>query len=236
MSDGWRMAFMFDARGGDQAALEAGLAKAAEAIRRAAGEAQVRLGVPDDSSAMNARQDGESYDIAAWRGVDGAVEITVADARSGDLTDIARSVHGIIAPLAAPGSVEVMAGPMFCMVPVRDGEAFLSLAFKRYPGTTSEDFRNWWRFQHAKVAIPVLGAPMLAYDQVHVDPGVTEALARAIGVEPVLYDAYDNLTYENAAGFLASVADLPGMARIAEDELGRIDNTSRRHALMKRVG
>ena len=236
MSDGWRMAFMFDARGGDHAVLEKGLAQAAESIRRLAGDAQVRLGVLDRSPELNTRGDNESFDVARWRGVDGAVEITVPEARAGALADIAASVGRVVAGLAEPGSIEVMAGPMFAMVPPRDGEAFLSLAFKRYPGITSEDFRNWWRFRHAGVAIPVLGEDLLGYDQVHVDAAVTQTLARAAGVEPVAYDAYDNLTYVDTAGFLSSVTDLEGMARIAADEVGHIDNNSRRHALMRRVG
>jgi len=129
----------------------------------------------------------------------------------------------------------VMAGPMFHMVPPGEGDAFLSLAFKRYPGTTSESFRSWWHDQHAKVAIPVLGSAMLAYDQIHVDPDVTEALAEAVGVALVTYDAYDNLTWADRYGFLDSIGDLQGMARIKEDEIERIDDSSRRHALMRRI-
>jgi hypothetical protein len=235
MTDPWRMAFMFDARGGDVAALEDGLARAAGAIRRLAGDAHVRLGVAADWNA-ELLEGMEDYGVAHWRTVDGAVEISVAEARAGDLPQVCASLRDVLDPLAAPASVEVMAGPFFPMVTARDGEVFLSLAFKRFPGTTLEQFQTWWRRQHSGVAIPVLGPGLLAYDQVHVDHAATEALARAFGVAPVLYDAYDNLTWASREGYLASISDPEGMARIAADEVGRIDNTSRRHALMRPIG
>jgi len=122
------------------------------------------------------------------------------------------------------------------MVPVRDGGAFLSLAFRRDPATTSEQFQTWWRYQHAGVAIPVLGPGMLAYDQVHVDFAATEAVARAFGVERVAYDAYDNLTWADFRAFLTSISDPEGMMRVYADEVGRIDNSSRRHAIMRKIG
>lgn len=234
MADFWRMAVMLDARGNQLSALEAALARAAEPIRRVAGGGEVRLGVADQHPDLGARED--SYETDRWRDVDGAVEISVAGSRTGDLPAIARALREIVDPLAEPGSVEVMTGPVYAMVPPRSGGAFLSLAFRRHPSTTVQQFRDWWRYRHAGVAIPVLGAELLGYDQVHVDPAATEAVARAYGVEPVLYDAYDNLTFVDAQGFLASVSDPEGMARVFADEIGHIDNSSRRHALMRRVG
>ena len=76
---------------------------------------------------------------------------------------------------------------------------------------------------------------LLAYDQVHVDTPASQAAAAALGVPFADYDAYDNLTYRNQEGFFGSVADSEGMARIAEDEVGRIDNSTRRFALMRQV-
>jgi hypothetical protein len=235
MTDHWRLAFMLDARLGDAEALEEGLVRAREPIGRLVGDAEVRLGVADRNPVLAERM-GTGQGADPWRTVDGAVEVSVSAARAGELLQIARSLREALGPLAAPGSVEVMAGPVFSMVPARDGAAFLSLAFRRDPATTSEEFRSWWRHQHAGVAIPVLGPGMLAYDQVHVDLAATEALARAFGVEPVAYDAYDNLTWADADGFLTSISDMEGMTRIYADEVGRIDNSTRRNALMRRIG
>lgn len=235
MDDRWRLAFMFDARDGDFGALEARLVASREAIRRLAGDGEVRLGVADRHPDL-AAPSGAGYDIAHWRTVDGAVEITVGAARAGDLAGLSQSLGEVLQPLAVPGSVEVMTGPMFPMVTPRDGETFLSLAFKRDPATTSAQFRNWWREQHSQIAIPVLGEVLLAYDQVHVDPAATEAVSRAFGVEPVGYDAYDNLAWADRDAYLASISDLEGMARIYADEIGRIDDRTRRHALMRRIG
>jgi hypothetical protein len=233
MSNVWRMAFMFDAQGGNLSALEEGLVRSTDAIRRLTGDGHLRIGVADNPD-PGARTETD-YAVDQWRKVDGAVEITVAAVRAGDLAALSKSLREPLTTLVEPSSVEVMAGPMFPMVTPRVGETFLSLAFKRFPGTTPDEFRNWWRFQHAGVAIPVMGPGMLAYDQVHVDLATTEAVARAFGVAPVAYDAYDNLTWANRHGFLTSVNDEEGMTRIFADEVGRIDNGSRRHALMRRI-
>lgn len=233
MADPWRLAFMFDARDASDA-LDAQLARRAGEIRRLAGEAEVRLGVADRHPDLI--QGSSDYDLTNWRTVDGAVEITLGAARAGDLSGLAQALREVLEPLAAPGSVEVMAGPVYPMVTPRDGEAFLSLAFRRDPTTTSAQFRSWWREQHSQIAIPVLGQGLLAYDQVHVDPEATEAVALAFGAEPVAYDAYDNLTWADRSAYLASISDPAGMARIYADEVGRIDDATRRWALMRRIG
>ena len=234
MEDAWRLAFMFNARGGDLDALEEALVRVAGGIRGVAGEAHVRLGVadvhPDLGASFRDREKG------GRRIVDGAVEITVAAGRAGELTAIAGALRDTLDELAGPGSTEVMTGPVFSIVPVRDGGAFLSLAFKRYPRTTSQQFRDWWLHQHAKVATPVLGAGLLAYDQVHVDAAATQAVAQAFGVAPVAYDAYDNLTWDDRDAFLRSISDPVEMARVYADEEGHIDHASARSALMRRVG
>jgi len=233
MSRLWRLAVMFDARDGDLDALEADLVRVAEPVRRRTG-GPVRLGLADRHPDLATATKSE-YATDQWRTVDGAVEITLRAPEPKDLEELSRALAGLIAPMAEPGSVEVMAGPMFSMVPPRDGEAFLSLAFRRDPATTSAQFRSWWREQHAGVAIPVLGPGLLAYDQVHVEPEASEAAARGFGVRPVAYDAYDNLTWADRYGYVASISDVEGMARIFRDEIGRIDDSTRRHALMRRV-
>ena len=230
----WRLAFMFDAPAGDLAGLESGLLQAREAIGIAAGGNAVRLGVAirDDK----AQSGHDSHDMSGWRSVDGAVEVTIPNGGEAAVPDICRAMRPILDGLAEPGTIEVMTGAMFPMVPMRTGDVFLSLAFRRGPGTTVGQFRDWWLNQHSQVAIPVLGPGLLAYDQVHVDTPASRAAAAALNVPFVDYDAYDNLTWGDQHEQLASTSDAEGMVRIAEDEVGRIDNTTRRHALMRALG
>lgn len=232
MNEDWRMAFMFDARDGAIGLLEEGLARVAGKIRQLAGDAHVRLGIADPLPDLH---DATESSMDNGRKVDGAVEISVCAAHQAKLPEIAAAVGNILQGLAAPSSLEVMAGPYYSMVPVRDGATFLSLAFRRDPATTSAQFQQWWYYQHAAVAIPVLGPGLLAYDQVHVDAVTTQKLSKAIHIPPVHYDAYDNLTWSDSDAFLESISNQADMARVYEDEVGRIDNTSRRHALMRKL-
>jgi hypothetical protein len=228
-----RVAFMFDALHADLAALEAKLSQARKCIDTAAGGYAVRTGVAIRNERRDASQ--ESHGSGNWRTVDGAIEVTLPNGGERAVPDICWAMRFILNNLAEPGSTEVMTGTMHCMVPVRPGGAFLSLSFRRDPSTTVAQFRDWWLNQHAQVAIPVLGDRLLAYDQVHVDTAATQAAAEALGVPFVDYDAYDNLTFRDQQGFIDSVSDPEGMQRIAQDEAGRIDNSTRRHALMAEV-
>lgn len=231
MREDWRMAFMFDAREGQFERMENNLARAADEIRQLAKEAHVRIGVADRHTDVSSE-----YDIEGSRGVDGAVEISVTAARKTELPAIAESLHKVLLGIAEPLSLEVMAGPFYPMVPVRDGATFLSLAFRRDPATTSQQFQTWWHDQHANVAIPVLGPGLLAYDQVHVDAQETHTLARRLGIASATYDAYDNLTWADRYEYLKSISNPEDMARVLRDEVGRIDNNSRRSALMRTLG
>jgi hypothetical protein len=233
MQTHWRLALMFDARGGDMAALEKALGNARDTIEVAAGGNAVRLGVAMHNPEVDEREG--AHDVANWRHVDGAVEVSVPNDHAASIPGICKAIAPILMPLVAERSIEAMAGPMHNMVPVQSGEAFLSLAFRRYPGTTVDDFQAWWYSQHAPLCIPILGEEMLGYDQVHVDPDMTRRSAEASGVPFVEYDAYDNLTFHSQEGFLKACSDEAGMALIAKDEDGRIDNTSRRHALMRAI-
>jgi hypothetical protein len=233
MQTHWRLAFMFDAPGGDLPALASRLRQARERILAAAGGNGVRTGVAYSDGQPDTGE--HAPDSPVWRTVDGAIEITIANGGESGAAAICRAMRPILGELAAPGSVEVMTGAMHHMVPVRSGSAFLSLAFRRDPGTTVPQFRDWWLNQHAKVAIPVMKDELLAYDQVHVDTAASQAAAEALGVPFFDYDAYDNLTYRDQQGFFGSVADAEGMERIAQDEIGRIDNSTRRFALMYEV-
>lgn len=230
----WRLAVMFDAPGGDLATLEANLKQAGDAIRAAAQGNHVRLGVADHHPEISGPTD--THDTAGWRTVDGALEITLPNEQMQAIPAICRALRPVIEGMADISTIEVMAGPMFPMVPMREGETFLSLAFRRDPSTTSQQFRDWWLNQHAGIAIPVINPGLLAYDQVHVDMDATAAAAQAFGVPVVEYDAYDNLTWDGRSGYLRSSAGDPdGMATIAEDEVGRIDNSSRRFSIMTEI-
>ena len=223
---------MMDAVAGETDKVENALVEGAAEMRTLIGEASLRLGIVDRSPEYGDGDGGGS----ASRTVDAAVEVTLAASRATGLPEVARSLFAVIGSLAEPGSVEVMAGPMFPMVPQRDGGSILSLAFSRYPGTTSQQFRDWWRLQHAPLAIRVLGPGLLAYDQVHVDHVITVALAEACGIAAYPYDAYDNLTWASPSDFLASLTDADGMAELSKDETGRIDNDTRRSAMLRRIG
>jgi hypothetical protein len=230
MNTHWRLAVMFDGRY-DLASLEADLRRTTKRLVEIAGDAHLRMGVADMHSDLDFLR---TQDGIKRRTVDAAVEVTVANSRTEELPRIAGLLRDPIANVAADSSVEIMAGPVFSIVPARDGEVFLSLAFQRYPGTTSEQFRTWWLHQHSKVATPVLGDDLLAYDQVHVDPQTTAQAAIEFGTAPTHYDAYDNLTWVNRAGFLHSISDKTEMERVYADEVGRIDGSTQRAALMRR--
>ena len=234
MQTHWRLAFMFDALDGDLDRLAAGLAAARGAILTAAAGHGVRFGtvipVEDDNHGSAA------HDSSVWTTVDGAIEVTIANGGEGEILAIVLAMRPILEALAAPGTIAVMAGATHFMVPIKAGNTFLSLAFRRYPGTSVEQFRTWWHDQHAPLAIPALGEGLLAYDQVHVDREISRAAAEALGVADVEYDAYDNLTFASRAGFLEACSrDPEGMARLAVDEMGRIDDPTRRHALMLEI-
>jgi len=233
----WRLAIIFDAPGGDRERLARDLAAAGDAIRAAAGGAaqigSVRLGV-----ATNFMNDlgFEGHAFGGWRRNDAAVEVTVSADQAARLADIAAALRPVLEPMMAPDSAEVMAGPTYFMIPPRLGDYVLSLSFKRYPGTSKQDFSRWWYYQHSAVAIPVMGERVLGYDQVHCDDAAIDAVSAAFGVAPHYYDAYDNLTLVSWESFASQDRDPEGSRRIAEDEIGRIDNDSRRHAVYRVLG
>jgi hypothetical protein len=232
MSNSWRLALMFDAPPGGFASLESNLKQSVAGLVGIVGEGHVRLGVADMHPDLKFLRDHENKKV---RSVDAAVEVSVPSSRITELSRIAGALRSSIGELAALSSIEIMAGPVFPIVPVREGGVFLSLAFKRYPGTTSKQFRDWWLHQHSKIATPVLGEGLFAYDQVHVDHDKSEQMARQFGVPPVVYDAYDNLTWADRDAFLLSISDVAELARVNEDEVERIDDSSRRSALMRRI-
>lgn len=228
----WRLALMFDAPDGAYGALEEGLKRIAGKIQELAGNAHIRLGVADrhpDLAVINDSDEDNGHSV------DAVIEISVGASRKAQLTGISTALFQLLNGIAAKETIEVMAGPYYSMVPVHDGNTFLSLAFRRDPAITSAQFQDWWFNQHAGVAIPVLGKGLLAYDQVHVDHPATEQLAKALCIGNVYYDAYDNLTWADRYAFLKSISNEEDMIRVYADEVGKIDKSSQRHALMRKL-
>lgn len=233
MQTHWRLALMFDAPGHDLGALEAALRQAGNAIRSAALGHHVRFGIMDRHPDLGSYQaQVNKADLAT---VDGAIEVTIANEHKDEIPEICRKLRGVIEGFVDLASVHVMAGPTYYMVPVRGGDTFLSLAFRRVPEITSDQFKTWWHDHHSKTAIPVLGDGLLAYDQVHVEQTASQAAAAAFGADYVEYDAYDNLTWADRYGFMHSISDEVAMGPVYADEIGRIDPVGRRSSIMIEV-
>lgn len=226
----WRLAVIFDAPDGDRQGLRRELKAATNNIHTAAQGGSVRIGTA--SFFMNDLvRKGQDY--AGWRTNDAAVEVTVGASRTSELPAIAARLRTALEPMIDMTSVEVMSGPTYMMLPPRLGDCVLSLSFRRDPARTKQEFSRWWYYQHAGVAIPVMGDAVLAYDQVHCDDETTGAVSDAFGVPAQYYDAYDNLTWANLKSFLEPRYDPEGSQRIGDDEIGWIDNDSRRHAILE---
>jgi hypothetical protein len=227
----WRLAFMLDSASGDPAALGRDLAAMAAWFGEIAPPgAQIRIGAV---KAPIAPLPPEVTSPRRFETVDAALEITVEAARNDALVELAGRIGEAVRPIATRGAA--MTGPMHRMVPPRDGNAILSLAFQRAPGTTSEEFQRWWRYQHAEVCVPLMTPELLAYDQVHLDHRRSRAVAEAAGMADRNYDAYDNLTWADAQSQGPSVRDPRIMQLILEDEIGHIDHATYRGNLLEHV-
>lgn len=233
MQTHWRLALMFDAAGQNLSELSKAMKRAGPGIRSAAEGHHVRLGVADrhaDLGPFSLRNERKG-----WADVDGAIEISVLNQRKAEIPDICSKLRVIMNDFCDLETVHVMAGPTHHMVPVRTGGTFLSLAFRRDPAISSGEFQDWWYNRHSKVAIPVLGDGLLAYDQVHVEQALSHSAAEAFGGDYTEYDAYDNLTWVDRYGYLHSISDQEAMGPVYADEVGFIDPTSRRSAIMTEV-
>lgn len=229
----WRLALMLDDPRHDLAALKAALGRSGDAIADAATGHHLRLGIADRHPDLG--QHAARYESTGVAGVDGAIEVTFANDRRDAIPDVCAKLRSITDTFCDAASVHVMTGPVHYMVPVRTGDTFLSLAFRRDAATTSAQFQDWWFNQHAPLAISVLGEGLLAYDQVHVDDASSQVAAAAFGVPHVEYDAYDNLTWADRYAFLHSISDEQAMVPVYADELGRIAPAGKRSAIMKTI-
>jgi hypothetical protein len=219
----WRLAFMLDARDGEAARLGERLVAMADRFLSAApAGARLRIGA---QRAGQGRQEDRG-DGRRFKTVDAAIELTLGAAHADALTGVAGEIGAAIRDEVVPERSAAMAGPMYSMVPPQDGDVFLSLAFRRAPGTTNGEFRHWWQYQHAVLCVPLLTPEMLAYDQVHLDQDRSRAITRAAGFPDHDYDAYDNLTWANETSGARASSDRVIMQTILEDEIGHIDHAT----------
>lgn len=165
----------------------------------------------------------------------GAIEVTVPRAEVPGVEALAGTIGAHLSGLADRERSAVSVGDVYEIVEPRPGATFLSFAFRRSPGTSVEEFRDWWLGQHAGVAVRLLSPELLAYDQVHVDRGLSERASRSAEIAFHPFDAYDNLTWASIDQFLASVSRPGGREEMYQDEIGHIDHTSYRGALMELV-
>jgi hypothetical protein len=192
----------------------------------AAWGASVRLGArePSDPS-VESRAD--LVPVAA------ALELTAPEEALGRLCDHSADITTALAPIVDLGASRLMAGMTHRVItPAAEGDTFLSLAFRRQPGTSIEDFRAWWLHQHAGVATRHLLPELLAYDQVHVDGALSERASIAAGVTYEPYDAYDNLTWASLDMCVRSTSKPGSEQEIYEDEIGHLDHSTYRGAIM----
>jgi hypothetical protein len=163
--------------------------------------------------------------------VEAAVEITGGEGTSQELASHAKEFGVLLRPLIDVTQAALTVGPTHRIVEPKRGGVFLSLSFKRHPDTTVQQFRHWWLTQHAEVAVPRLPG-LLGYDQVHVDHDLSRRASEAAGLPYVPFDSYDNLTWASVEAFTQSTSDPTAMRTIYEDELGHIDHSTYRGALM----
>jgi EthD domain len=166
----------------------------------------------------------------------GAIEVTAPRTEVDGMEALAGTIGGHLVGLVDRERSAVSLGEVHAIIESRSGASFLSFAFQRYPGTSVEEFRHWWLRQHAAVAVRLLSPWLLAYDQVHVDRALSERVSRSANITFHPYDAYDNLTWASVEEFLASVSRPGGRDEMYQDEVGHIDHSSYRGALMALVG
>jgi hypothetical protein len=207
--------------------LTEGLRERASELGAACGpDARVRMGVRDLRHVTDAGARGMPQPV------DAAVEVTMPEGSLDELAHAAGGIGRTLEGLVDPEGTALTIGTTHHMVPVREGRIFLSLAFQRSPGTTIEQFRDWWFHQHASVAIPLLGPELLAYDQVHVDRELAEKASVDAGIRYHPYDAYDNLTWASMGALAASMSKPGSAEEMYEDEVGHIDHSTNRGSMM----
>ncbi|WP_165818426.1 EthD domain-containing protein [Frankia canadensis] len=189
----------------------------------------VRIGVrhPEEHSGGNGAGSAE--------GVEGAAEFSTPADRLDDLRAAAGAIGALLTDIVDTRNSIVLVGPGYETIEPRAAYTFLSLTFQRVPGTTLEQMRTWWRDQHGPLASGLLAPELLAYDQVHVEPELSELASRDAGFAYRAFDSYDNLTWTDYADFLRSVSK-PGTGEaLAQDEQGHLDRATFVGGMMQRV-
>jgi hypothetical protein len=163
---------------------------------------------------------------------DGAVEVSLGEDGLAELIAHAGEFGAALAPFSDTQRSLVLTGIMHHVFEPSDGDIFLSLTFRREPGTTLQEMREWWLNTHAVVATGVQRPEMIGYDQVHVEHDASEQASKNAGFAFRQYDSYDNVTWEHYDGFIASIVKPGGMEKIRADEEGHLDHSTYIGSLM----
>jgi hypothetical protein len=173
-----------------------------------------------------------SSEVRVVEPVEAAVEFSVSEDRLAELCAHARQMGELLNNIADAQRSIVVVGPMHHVIEPQPGDLFLTTTFRREPGTTIEEMRDWWLNQHAEVACRFMLPEMLAYDQVHVEHDLSEQASIDAGFGYREYDSYDNLTWAGIEEFHRGVSKPGSDKTIFADEVGHLDHTSYVGALM----
>ncbi|MCU1463701.1 MAG: hypothetical protein JWO37_3776 [Acidimicrobiales bacterium] len=206
--------------------------KALATLTENVGELRVGVRHPEDPLAGIAE---ETID-QPFGTVEGAIELSVGDESVDQLCAHASEVARVVDGLFDRDRSALAVGRVHPVVAKSEGQVFLSLAFARFPGTSVDEFRSWWLDQHSAVAVRLLGPELLGYEQVHVDRHASQRACSSAAIAYRPFDAYDSLTWGSVQSFLASVAKPGGREEMYADEMGHIDHSTYRGALMGLVG
>lgn len=132
--------------------------------------------------------------------------------------------------LATPmgGAFALEPGPATCTGPIKR-----ILLIKRKPGTTHEQFRDYYEANHSQLALRLLGDLLLDYRRNYVQPADPSSAGTARpGIE---HDVVTELWFSDRAqmaAFYARVRQPEIGARIAADEEKFMDRAAMRQALV----
>jgi hypothetical protein len=134
---------------------------------------------------------------------------------------------GLLA-MSSGGASAVEPGPATCTGPIKR-----ILLIKRKPGTTHEQFRDYYETQHSQLALRLLGDLVLDYRRNYVQPAEPSASGTARpGIE---HDVVTELWFSDRAqmaAFYARVRQPEIGAQIAADEEKFMDRAAMRQALV----